>query len=670
MSTGIQAYRNIAFIGHPASGKTTLVDAIAHVTGASPRKGSVEAGTSLCDTEPEEQEKRHTLQLAAVHAEHGDRHWTFLDTPGYPDFTAESLGAMYAADLVCAVVSCTSGVTFNLRKKMEAAARMGRPTAIVVTHLDGERADFDETVLQLREMIGETCVPVLLPDRSGPGFSALRRTYEVTDSDWRKRLMDRVMDGCEDEGMLEEYLETQTLSEEQLEALMPHAIEKATLIPVLICNPDSGLGVEGVYNYFRRFAPPPTEAEIHDEAGERVLPDPDGPLVASVFSVRSDPHVGKVCLARIWSGTLGDHDAVHRGDGAKAEKLGGLYHPVGKGRESIPSAGPGEIVAFSKVEHLAVGDAFTVGEGALRRVPAPEMPTPMVSLALFPKGRNDETKIGEALHKLEAEDPTLRVVNDPVTHELVVSGMSELHLQVLESRLKRRYGVEVEARLPRIAYRETVTRPAEGHHRHKKQSGGRGQFAECSVRVRPRERGEGNLFSDRIVGGSIPRNLIPAVEKGFLEAAREGVLTRSTVVDVELEVHDGKFHAVDSDEASFKLAGARAFRDAFEKAGPVLLEPVMAVEIHVPTEDAGAIFSDLTSHRRGHVTEQEAEAGGAVTMIRAEVPLSTMQSYHRDLKSLTAGEGSYSMGFSGYAPVPAAEQQRVLRDLAAEQEAG
>jgi elongation factor G len=392
--------------------------------------------------------------------------------------------------------------------------------------------------------------------------------------------------------------------------------------------------------------------------------------VASVFSVKSDPHVGKVCLARIWSGTLGDHDAVHRGDGQKAEKVGGLYHPVGRGREAVTSAGPGEIVAFSKVDHLSAGDAFTTGEGGLRVVPAPEMPTPMVSLALFPKSRNDETKIGEALHKLVAEDPTLRMVNDPVTHELVVSGMSDLHLQVLISRLERRYGVSVDSRLPRIAFRETITRPAEGQHRHKKQSGGRGQFAECHVRVRPRERGEGNLFTDRIVGGSIPRNLIPAVEKGFLEAAREGVMAHSTVVDVELEVHDGKFHAVDSDEASFKMAGARAFREAFEKAGPVLLEPVMTVEIHVPTEDAGAIFSDLTSNRRGHVTEQEAEAGGAVTMIRAEVPLSTMQTYHRDLKSLTSGEGTYSMGFSSYAPMPAAEQQRVLRELAADREAG
>ena len=255
----------------------------------------------------------------------------------------------------------------------------------------------------------------------------------------------------------------------------------------------------------------------------------------------------------------------------------------------------------------------------------------------------------------------MTLYNDSLTHELVVSGMSDLHLQVLESRLKRRYGVEIETKLPRIAYRETITKASEGHHRHKKQSGGRGQFGECYIRLRPRQRGEGNEFSDKVVGGSIPRNLIPAVEKGFKEACDEGILTNSVVVDVELELYDGKFHAVDSDEASFKMAGKRAFREGFEKAGPVLLEPVMAVEIHVPTDHAGTIFSDITSQRRGHVMDQQSEGDGAVTMIKAEVPLSTMQTYHRDLKSQTSGEGHYSMSFANYAPVPRDEQERVLK---------
>ncbi|HIG10634.1 MAG: elongation factor G [bacterium] len=660
-STEAKSIRNIAFVGHPSSGKTTLIDALAHITGASSRNGSVADGTSICDTEPEEQDKKHTLQLAVVHAEHGDKHWTFLDTPGYPDFIAEAQGAMFAADLVVAVVSCTSGITFNLRKKFETASQLARPRAIVVTHLDAENADFDTLVEELRDSLGEVCVPVLLPDASGAGFSALQRTFEVEDSPWRQRLMDRVMDACEDEDLLMEYLESQTLTEDQLDQFMPHAIEKNTLVPVLVCNPDSGLGVENIYNYLKRFSPPPTEAEIFNEVGERVTPKDGGALVGTIFNVKSDPHVGKVCMARIWSGSMTDHAVLHGCSDKKPEKIGGLFQMVGKNRVPITKAGPGDIVAFSKVEHIAVGQPFTEGDGELHFVAAPDPPAPTVSLAIFPKTRADEQKIGEALHKLVDEDPTLQLYNDGVTHELVVSGMSDLHLQIMESRLKRRYGVEVETKLPRIAYRETIKRPAEGHHRHKKQSGGRGQFGECYIRLRPVERGTGNEFLDKVVGGSIPRNLIPAVQKGIVEACAEGVMTNSVVVDVAVELYDGKFHAVDSDEASFKSAAKRAFREGFEKAGPVLLEPVMNVEIHVPTSHAGMIFSDITSQRRGHVMDQDTEADGAITLIKAQVPLSTMQTYHRDLKSQTAGEGTYSMAFANYAKMPSDEQARVMK---------
>ncbi len=661
MSTGVQGIRNIAFVGHPSSGKTTLVDALAHITGASSRKGSVADNTSICDTEPEEQEKKHTLQLATVYAEHGDRCWTFFDTPGYPDFIAEAQGAMLASDLVVAVVSCSSGVTFNLRKKMEAAENLGRPRAIVITHLDGENADFDQTVEDIRNSLGDACVPVLLPDASGPGFSGVSRSFEVTDSDWHQKLMDGVMDACEDEDLMMEYLESQKLTEEQLDQLMPPAIEAGALIPILVCHPESDLGVENVYNFFRRFSPPPTSTEVVTDAGDPVEVDENGPLVATVFNVKSDPHVGKVCLARIWSGKLGDHDAVRGPGDTKPEKLGGLFHLTGKNREAITSAGPGEIVAFSKVEHVAVGEAFTTGDAPPVVVAAPEYPVPMVSLAVFPKSRADEQKIGEALGKLTAEDPTLTVFQDTVTHEMVVNGMSDLHLQVTETRLKRRYSVEIETKLPRIAYRETITKPAEGHHRHKKQSGGRGQFGECYLRLRPRERGTGVEFVDKVVGGSIPRNLIPAVEKGIREACAEGILTNSVVVDVEVEVYDGKFHAVDSDEMSFKMAGSRGFREGFLKASPVLLEPIMTVEIQVPAAHAGTIFSDITSQRRGQVSDQASEADGAITVIKAEVPLSTIQTYHRDLKSQTSGEGSYSMTFNNYAPVPGLEQDRILK---------
>jgi elongation factor G len=660
MSTGPLAIRNLSFVGHPSSGKTTLVDALAHLTGASARKGSVADKTSICDTEPEEQEKQHTLQLSVVHADHGDLQWTFLDTPGYPDFVAETEGAMFASDMVVAVVSCSSGVTFNLRQKMKRAVQLGRPRAIVVTHLDGDNADLDELVTSLREAVGDGVVPVLVPDASGPSFSAGTRTMDVEDSEWRQPLMDTLMDVCEDEELMMEYLESQTLTDEQFAILMPQAIAAGALVPLLVCNPDSGLAVENVLQFLNRFTPDGL-ATIQDSEGNEVQPDPSGGLCATVFNVKTDAHVGKVCLARVWRGTLSASDSVEGPGDKKSEKLGGLFHMVGKQREAIESAGPGEIIAFSKVENIGCGDSVRRAGEDLVRVAGPELGIPMVALAATPRSRADEQKIGEALHKLSAEDPTFMIHNDSVTHELVMNGMSDLHLKVMEARLKRRYGVEIDTSIPRIAFRETITKAAEGHHRHKKQSGGRGQFGECYLRLKPLRSGEGVQFVDGVVGGSIPRNLIPAVEKGIRQACADGVLTNSVVVDVAAEVYDGKFHAVDSDEASFKMAGSRAFREGFLKARPTLLEPIMELEIHIPTEMAGTIFSDITSQRRGQVIDQVSEADGAITVVKAEAPLATVQTYHRDLKSQTSGEGSYSMTFVRYAAVPGLEQEKILK---------
>ena len=665
MSTQVAAIRNVAFVGHPSSGKTTLIDALAHLAGATDRQGSVADKTSLCDTEPEEQEKGHTLQMKVVHASHGGHTWNLIDSPGYPDFVGETASAMFAADLVAGVVSCTSGVTFNLTKKMYAAGDMGRGRVIVVTHLDGENADFDALVQELRSRIGRICVPVAEPDQSGHGFSKVVSVLGNSDSPWRKRLMDRVMDACEDEELLMSYLEGEPLSDEALHANIPNAIAKGALIPILVCHPLKGLGTAEVLEFLGEFAPSPETAPQFRAAGEPVLPDPTGDLLAVVFAIRSDPHVGKICLARVLRGTIKASDALLAAghEGEKGEKSGGLFQMVGgKKRDSVESVGAGDIVAFSKVEKVKLGDTVTSAGLEASPVEFPERAVPMVSLAVVPRSRADEQKIGEALSKLEAEDSTFSVEHVALTHELVIHGMSDLHLQVIEARLKRRYGVEIETHLPRIAYRETCTKPAEGHHRHKKQSGGRGQFGECYVRLKPTEAGAGVVFTDKIVGGSIPRNLIPAVEKGMREVAAKGILTKSQVVDVEMELYDGKFHAVDSDEASFRTAGGRAFKDAFMKAGPVLQEPIMSVEIHVPTRDAGTIFSDLTSQRRGHVMDQSTAEDGAVTVVKAHVPLSTMQTYFRDLKSQTAGEGTYSMVPDHYAAVPAAEQKKILAE--------
>ena len=653
----IAKLRNMVFMGHPSSGKTTLVDAMAHLLGASDRKGSVGDKTSICDTEPEEQDKGHTLQLSAVHAEKDGYRWNLIDTPGYPEFVADVQSGIFATELAVGVVSCSSGVTYNLRQKMKQAAALGRGRAIVLTHVDGENADFEETVMALRTGIGEICVPVYAPNASGQGFSAV----EAPNADWRKRLCDRVMDACDDEEVVMEYLDTEVLSDEVLHKYIPVAITEGALIPILVCNPESGIGVEEAVHWLREFGPSPLTHPVYTNGGDPITPSDDDGLLAVVFNVKSDPHVGKVCLARVITGGLSSSD--HVGEG-KGEKLGGLYFLVGgKRRDSVEQSFPGGIFAFSKVEKLGWGDTFSTSGTEVKPIQVPALPTPMVSVSVVPKSRNDEQKIGQALAKLTDEDPSLKVVHSELTHQLLLSGMSDLHLQVVEARMKRRFGVEVVTDTPRIAYRETVTKPAEGHHRHKKQSGGRGQFGECYLRVRPSAEDSGVDFQDKVVGGAIPRNLIPAVEKGVRELCTEGILTHSQVVDVEIELYDGKFHAVDSDEASFKKAGAWAFRDAFGKAGPVLLEPVMAVEIHVPADDAGTIFSDITSQRRGHVLDQSSEEDGAITIIKAHVPLATMQTYHRDLKSQTSGEGAYTMEHDHYSRVPASEQQKILAEV-------
>src|SRR5262245_39193477 len=654
MSSDLASLRNVAFVGHSSAGKTSLLDALAHALGAVERKGSVAERTSVSDTEPEEQEKGHTFQLKLAYASKNGLRWNLLDTPGYPEFGADALSALFACELAVGVASCASHVSYNLRNKLAHAKALGRARAIFVTHGDGENASFEEHVAELQRKLGEECVPLYVPDKSGKGFA---KVASARGSEWKKPLFARVTDACEDEAALLEYLESEELSEAAFKQHAPRAIAKGTLVPILPVNPLSGAGLEEALAFLRDLAPSPAGTRIL-AGGKEVPVDSSGPLLGVVFNVKSDPHVGKICLARILRGTLKASDLIGAGRG---EKLGGLFHPVGgKTKVNADSASAGELIAFSKVEQGACGQSFTVTGGEAPPVEVPQPPPPMVAVAVQPKSRNDEQKIGPALGKLASEDPSFLVSHDATTHELVTRGMSDLHLQVMEQRLKRRFGVEITTSLPRTAYRETITKPSEGHHRHKKQTGGRGQFGECFLRLKPAPKDAGVVFVDDVVGGSIPRNLIPAVEKGVRELASQGILTHSQVVDVEVAVYDGKYHDVDSDEASFKKAGAWAFREGFMKAGPVLMEPVMNVEIRVPTEHAGAIFSDLTSHRRGTVLNQESEADGHVTVIQARAPLATLLTYHRDLKSQTAGEGTYTMKADHCARVPGNEQEKII----------
>jgi elongation factor G len=671
MTAQASTIRNIAFVGHPSAGKTTLIDALAFQLGASDRRGSVADKTSICDTEPEEQEKGHTLQMKVVHVRHKGETWNLIDTPGYPDFQAEASAGIYGADLVVGVLSATSGVTYNFRNKLRQARELRRGTAVLITHLDSDKADFEELVESLRERIGKECVPLQVPDKSGAGFSKVANVLGDPASRWRGDLLDRVVEASGDDELYARYLDAGNITDAELHKHLPVAIERGGVIPILACNPAGGAALADFVAFLDEYAPSPESLPVIEVGGKAVAPVADGELLGVVFCLRTDPHVGRICLARILRGTLRASDLVLTPAGPeKGEKLGGLFYPIGgKKREVCEAASAGEIVAIAKVESLGYAHTFTAagttaGRGRPPATALPAAPRPMVAMAVTPKSRNDEQKLSDALHKLIGEDPSLELQHNALTHELVLHGLSDLHLKVIEQRLKRRHGVEIAYSIPKIPYRETVTRAAEGHHRHKKQTGGRGQFGECFARIRPGERDGGVKFVDAVVGGSIPRNLIPAVEKGMREQAARGVLSASQVVDVEFEVYDGKYHEVDSDEASFKIAGSRAFKDAFLKASPVILEPVMEVEIAVPTEHAGAVFSDVTSHRRGQVVDQSSEEEGALTIVKAHIPLSTIQTYQRDLKSQTAGEGSFRMRVDHYAPVPPNEQQQLIARFA------
>ncbi|MCY3003130.1 MAG: elongation factor G [Planctomycetota bacterium] len=665
MTSTLQGLRNLAFVGHPSAGKTTLVDALAHLLGLTPRKGMVTDRTSICDTEPEEHDKGHTLQMAVVQGDAKGCGWTLIDTPGYDDFIADSNGAIGAADIVIGVHSAAGRPNYDFKKELERAAGLKKGRIIVVTHVDGDNIDFDAVVDQIDEAVGELCVPFDHPNATGAAFKSVASIFEVDHHGWKQNLMDRVMDACEDEELLNRYLETQTLSDAELHAQIPKAIARGSLVPILACNPVNGVGVDRVLAFLAEFCPHPGLFPQVDAEGKELACTPEADFVGQVINIRSDAHLGKICTLRVLSGQVTASDAlVGPRSSDKGEKVGGLFRQIGKKkREPLDVAKAGELVAVSKVEGLAFGDAVAVAGKKPRALVPIAQPEPMVSLAAVPRTRADEQKIGEALKKLESEDPTFKFDHNPDTHELVIHGTTELHLAVIEARLKRRYGVEISTHPPRIAYRETVSRQAEGHHRHKKQTGGRGQFGECYVRVRPNPKGAGVTFTDGVIGGTIPRNLIPAVEKGMRDVVGKGILTSSQIVDLDFEVYDGKYHDVDSDEASFKMAGARAFMDAFLKAAPVLLEPVMELEVSVPTDFAGAVFSDLTSHRRGQVVDQWNEHDGQITAIKAHAPLSLLQTYQRDLKSMTAGEGSFVMKLHDYAPLPVQEQARVLAQI-------
>jgi elongation factor G len=657
---GTQDIRNIALIGHADSGKTSLADAILAATGVVNRPGSVNDKTSVCDFDPEEHARQHSVYSAVVRGPWKGKQINVIDTPGYPDFVGEVVTGLAAADAAVICVSAVNGIQVNTRRAWQIAGDYGLPRAICITKIDADNADYEKALAQVREAFGMSCAAVVGPDGSG-GVTNLLAGDEPNEE-----LVEAIAES--DDTLMEKYLEEGELTPDEIASGFVQALAAGSVVPVLCCSATNEVGIEecldAVANYFPApSAKVPLAAHKPGEPDEPVELELDGPFTGYVFKVVTDEFVGKISYFRVVTGSIGSTQFVVQRTGSKA-RINQILQPQGKEQEHADEVVAGDIGCVAKIEDIKLGDTL-LGEGASVEFAAMPLPVPMVSLAVFPKSRGDEQKLSTALQKLDDEDAGFRWDRDRQTKELVIRGMSSLHLDVILNRMKARYNVEVDTKVPDVAYLETITTTAQGHHRHKKQTGGRGQFGEVFMRVEPNERGEGLEYLDEIVGGAIPKQYHPAIEKGIREAMEKGVIAGYEVIDVKAAVHDGSFHTVDSDEASFKLAGARAFADAVQKAKPVLLEPIVKFDITVPSRFMGDITSDL-SGRRGRISDTSVL--GDMQVISGEVPLAEVQTYSTELRAMTGGEGSYAIEFSRYDVVPSNVAQQVIAKAKARQE--
>jgi elongation factor G len=669
--------RNVALAGHGASGKTSLADALLFTAGATPRRGNVDDGTSLLDVDDEEKRRHFTIDSHLGHLTWNDKQIHLIDSPGYPDFIGNAIGALAAVENVVIAVSGPAGIEVNTRRLFQEAKRLGLGRFLAVTKMDAENVDYRADLEAIRETFGPQCVPFNVPIGQGPSFRGVIDVIQQHDEDPAEcplapseayqMVVEQIVEN--DEALMMRYLEGETIPPDELRAAAHDAIAAGKLVPVLCVCTRKDLGLKELLDLIAACGLSPADVHKFASKGEdehveevEITPSEDGTLVAQVFKTSNDQFMGKLSFLRILSGRLTPDTTLINLRSGKTAKTGHIYVMQGKQQEEVPEAIAGDIVAVAKFDDLHVSDTVSnVGGGSTvpqLRVRPIKFPTPMVPRAVEPKAREDEGKISQALAKIADEDATFTYRRDNQTHELVIQGMSDLHLDVIQQRLKNRYKLDVNTHVPHVPYLETITGSAEDSHRHKKQTGGRGQFAEVHLRVRPLERGKGFNFVDAVKGGVIPNQFIPAVEKGVREQMEKGVISGNQVVDVEVEVFFGKDHPVDSSEQAFKTAAAYAFRKAFEKARPVLLEPIVNLEVTVPAAKFGDITADLST-RRGHVLGMDSLPGN-LQVITASVPLSEVLRYASDLKSMTGGQGSYTMEFKSYEPVPPNVQQQIV----------
>lgn len=695
----VEDIRNIALVGHGASGKTSLADTLLFKAKAVDRRGSVDDGTSVSDYDDEEKKRHFSVDTSVLHLEHQGKQVHILDSPGYPDFIGAALEALDAIETAVVVVSAPNGIEVNTRRLFNEAGRRGLARMIVINKMDADNIRLDELLKNLQDTFGKGCVLFNAPLGQGAQFGGVVSVLSPPDKEppgvdvgqARSRLVDAIVES--DDALMEKYLTEGDVSADELRAAIPKAIAAGTLVPIFFTSAKKDIGISELLDAIATYALSPVQGKKRkavkgtgDKASEVVLePNESGEFVAQVFKTLSDRFVGTLSFFRVYSGKITAEQPLVNARSGKSSRSGGLLLMQGKQQKNVPEAIAGDIVAVAKVEDLHIGD--TLGASAHPpRLPTPTFPTPMFGLAVEPKARGDEQKISGSLQKIADEDPTFRVTRDTQTKELVITGMSQLHLDVIQHRLKRRFDLEVLTKEPKIPYRETVTAEAEASHRHKKQTGGRGQFGEVHLRVYPLSReiqsqeqlleqfatkerfeklrsahydAEYNFaFLDCIVGGTIPNQFMPAVEKGCKELLERGALAGYRIQDVAVEVFFGKDHPVDSSEAAFKTAGRIAFKNGILNARPVLLEPIVNLEVTIPSKYTGAILGDLNT-KRARIENQDSLPGD-LAVISARVPLAEVTRYAAQLGSITQGQGSYTMEFSHYDVVPGNVQQQIV----------
>jgi elongation factor G len=678
--------RNVAVVGHGGCGKTQLVSTLLFAAGAVNRIGRVDEGTTVTDFDDEEIARKHTLSSSLAYAEWQKTKINFIDTPGFANFLSDARSALRVVEAAVVVVDAVAGVEVQTEKLWSEAAALGLPRLVVLNRLDRERASLDRALESLRRDCAREIIPVQLPLGEEKAFIGVvdlvkmkAQTFaadgKMTETDVpaaltetaqraREQLIEMVAEA--DEQLMETFFAEGTLTQDQLVSGLRAATMAGKLFPLLCTSATHATGMQPLLEAIVNYAPSPAERDFRtlakDGAETTTKASDTAPYAAFVWKTIADPFAGRITMLRIVSGSLKSDATVNNATRETSERLGHLLALQGKTQTHVPELKAGDLGAVAKLKDTHTNDVLA-DKGTGIRVSPITFPEAVLSYAIEPKSRGDEDKISSAMHRLEEEDPSIKYGRDQQTHELLLAGQGQLHIEVTVAKLKRRFGVEVNLKPPRIPYRETITAATEAHGRHKKQTGGHGQFGDCKIKVEPLARGSDFEFVDDIFGGAIPRQYVPAVEKGIQESRIRGYLAGYPMVDFKATVFDGSYHAVDSNELSFKMAGSLAFKDAMTRARPTILEPVMQVEVYAPSDFAGDLMGDLNG-RRGRISGMDTR--GAMTVIRAQVPMAEMLTYEQHLTSATGGRGSYHMEYSHYEEVPQMLQSKIIAASKAE----